>query len=154
MLFATGRDQEPFRWWVPAPLRKKLVNKFRSGVENKTLAIWGGRGGHSLNLLLFSCSVVFNSATPRTAARQASLSYTISGSLLKLYLNYIYHICTQYLLIIRIKYNFWSPGWGHGNLLQYSCLENPMDRGPRQASVHRVAQSQTWLKRLSMHAHS
>jgi len=32
-----------------------------------------------------------------------------------------------------------SPGGGHGNPLQYSCLENPMDRGPWQATVHRVA---------------
>ena len=31
-----------------------------------------------------------------------------------------------------------SPGGGPGNLLQYSCLENPMDRGTWQATVHRV----------------
>ena len=30
-----------------------------------------------------------------------------------------------------------SPGGGHGNPLQYSCLENPMDRGGWQAAVHR-----------------
>ena len=36
-----------------------------------------------------------------------------------------------------------SPGEGHGNPLQYSCWENPMDRGAWQATVHRVAQSQT-----------
>ena len=36
-----------------------------------------------------------------------------------------------------------SPGEGHGNLLQYSYLENPMDRGVWQTTVHRVAQSQT-----------
>ena len=36
-----------------------------------------------------------------------------------------------------------SPGGGHGNQLQYSCLENPMDREePEGARVHRVAQSQ------------
>ena len=45
-----------------------------------------------------------------------------------------------------------SPGGGHGIPLQYSCLENPMDRGAWQATVHRVAKSQTWLKWLSMHA--
>ena len=33
-----------------------------------------------------------------------------------------------------------SPGGGHGNPLQYSCLENPMDRGAWQAAVHRAAQ--------------
>ena len=43
-----------------------------------------------------------------------------------------------------------SPGEGHGNPLQYSCLENPMDRGTWQARVHRVARSQIQLKRLSM----
>ena len=45
-----------------------------------------------------------------------------------------------------------SPGGGHGNPLQYSCLENPMDRGAWRATVHGVAKSQTRLKQLSMHA--
>ena len=36
-----------------------------------------------------------------------------------------------------------SPGGGHGNPLQYSCLENPCDRGARRATVHGVAKSQT-----------
>ena len=34
-----------------------------------------------------------------------------------------------------------SPGGRHGNPLQYSCLENPIDRGAWQATVHRVALS-------------
>ena len=33
-----------------------------------------------------------------------------------------------------------SPGEGHGNPLQYSCLENPMDRGAWWATVHTVAE--------------
>ena len=41
-----------------------------------------------------------------------------------------------------------SPGEGNGYPLQYSCLENPMDRKARWVTVHRV----TWLKRLSKHA--
>ena len=36
-----------------------------------------------------------------------------------------------------------SPGGGNGNPLQYSCLENPMDRGAWRAMVHRVAKSWT-----------
>ena len=36
-----------------------------------------------------------------------------------------------------------SPGGGHGNLLQYSCLKNPMDRGAWQATVHGAAESDT-----------
>ena len=39
-----------------------------------------------------------------------------------------------------------SPGGGHGNPLQYSCLENLMDRGAWWATVHRVTNSQTQLK--------
>ena len=38
------------------------------------------------------------------------------------------------------------PGEGHGNSLQYSCLENPMDREAWWATVHRVAKSGTRLK--------
>ena len=34
-----------------------------------------------------------------------------------------------------------SPGGGHSNPLQYSYLENPMDRGPRILTVHRVTES-------------
>ena len=36
-----------------------------------------------------------------------------------------------------------SPGGGHGSPLQYSCLENPMDREDWWATVHRVSKSQT-----------
>ena len=42
-----------------------------------------------------------------------------------------------------------SPGGGQGNPLQYSCLENPMDRGAWRAMVHGVTKSQTWLNCLS-----
>ena len=35
-----------------------------------------------------------------------------------------------------------SPGGGHGNTLQYSCLENPMDRGAWPTTVHKVTKSQ------------
>ena len=47
-----------------------------------------------------------------------------------------------------------AHGGVHGNPLQYSCLENPMDRGAWWAIVHRVTQSQTRLRRLSMDAHT
>ena len=40
---------------------------------------------------------------------------------------------------------------GNGTPLQYSCLENPTDRGAWWTAVHGVAKSQTRLKRLSMH---
>ena len=44
-----------------------------------------------------------------------------------------------------------SAGGGHGNPLQYSCLENPMDREAWWATVRRAAESQTRQKRLRMH---
>ena len=45
-----------------------------------------------------------------------------------------------------------SPGGGQHNPLQYSCLENPMDRGAWRATVHGLAKSWTWLEQLSTHA--
>ena len=48
-----------------------------------------------------------------------------------------------------VEWNPWVgkiPLRGHGNPLQYSCLENPMDRGGWQAMVHRVAKRWTQLK--------
>ena len=41
-------------------------------------------------------------------------------------------------------------GGGHGNPLQYSCVENPLDRGSLQVTVHRVAKNWT-LEQLSMY---
>ena len=43
------------------------------------------------------------------------------------------------------------PGEGNGNPLQYSCLENPMDRGAWQATVHRVTESH--LTEVTWHTH-
>ena len=53
-------------------------------------------------------------------------------------------------------FDSWSwncPGEGDGNPLQYSCLENPMDRGAWRATVCRVTKSQAQLKRHNMHTH-
>ena len=54
----------------------------------------------------------------------------------------------------RWRFNPWVgkiPKGGHGNPLQYFCLENPVDRGAWQATVHGIVKSLTWLKQLSMH---
>ena len=45
-----------------------------------------------------------------------------------------------------------SPGGEHGNPLQYSCLENPMDRGAWWTTAHGVTKGQTRLKPPSTHA--
>ena len=60
----------------------------------------------------------------------------------------------------EVRDSGWVPGWGrspgggHDNPLQYSYLENPMDRGAWQATVHRVTKSETLLKQLSTHTRS
>ena len=46
-----------------------------------------------------------------------------------------------------------SPGGGHGNPLQCSCLENPMDRGAWRAAVRGVAKSGTGLRVCTRHTH-
>ena len=56
------------------------------------------------------------------------------------------------LLLGLITFGYLSDnGEGNGNPLQYSCLENPVDRGAWWAVVHGLAQSRTRLKQLSMH---
>ena len=60
-------------------------------------------------------------------------------------LNFIYNVFIYIYLFIYI----YISGEGNGNPLQYSCLENPRDRGAWWAVVYGVAQSQTRLKRFS-----
>ena len=45
-----------------------------------------------------------------------------------------------------------SPGEGHGNLLQHSCLENPIDRGVLQSIVHGVSESDTTEQMRPQHS--
>ena len=47
-----------------------------------------------------------------------------------------------------------SPGGGHDNPLQYSCLEKPMHKGERWATVHGIANNQIWLKWFNTCMHS
>ena len=47
-----------------------------------------------------------------------------------------------------------SPEGGHSNPFQYSCLKNPIDRGPWWAIVHMVTKSQTQLKELNTCTHT
>ena len=50
---------------------------------------------------------------------------------------------------LHFHFSLSCTGEGHGNPLQCSCLENPRDRGAWWAAIYWVAQSQTWLTRLS-----
>ena len=57
---------------------------------------------------------------------------------------YLFAVCNADLGLIPELGRF--PGGGHGNPLQYSCMENPMDGGAWQATVHRISKSRTRLK--------
>ena len=95
----------------------------------------------------WSCSFVSISATPWTAAYQASPSMGFSRQ------KYWSGMSLPSLLASSgdTKVTFSIPGSerpfgvGNGNPVQYSCLENPMDRGAWQATVCGVANSWTWL---------
>ena len=106
---------------------------------------------------LLSCVQLF--ATPWTAACQASLSFTISRSLHKLMSigsvmpsNHLFPCGSDGKEFAcnagdpgLIPRSGRSPGEGNGNLLQYSCLENSMDRRAWGATVHGVTKSWTRL---------
>ena len=61
----------------------------------------------------------------------------------------------QSIRLLRVRHDWVTSlslsciGGGNGNPLQYSCLENPREGGAWWAAVYGVAQSRTWLKRLS-----
>ena len=67
-----------------------------------------------------------------------SFSYIYISNILTLKFTYLYFCLLLILFIFCLKQ-------GNGNPLQYSCLENPMEEGAWQATVHGVAKSQTWL---------
>ena len=64
------------------------------------------------------------------------------------YIPYLYNLCTKYRNMIW-KQVGWNIREGNGNPLQYSCLENPRDRGACWTAIYGVAQSWTRLTWLS-----
>ena len=66
---------------------------------------------------------------------------------------------TVFIKCINVRFLFNHAVWlwmgeESGNPLRYSCLQNPVGRAAWGAAVHSVAQSRTWLRRLSMHAYT
>ena len=80
----------------------------------------------------------------------------LTGKPLKEGRSSLYPFCRCVLCIREVGFSPWgwgrSPGGGHGNPLQYSCLENPMDRGAWRATVHRVAELHT--AEVTEHSHT
>ena len=108
----------------------------------------------TLDLVVQSLSRVRLLVTPWTEASQASLSFTISRSLFKLMsievsdraspvAQTVKNLPAMQETQVQFLGSGRSPGEGNGNPLQYSHLENSMDRGAWQATVHGVRKSQT-----------
>ena len=57
------------------------------------------------------------------------------------------------IICMSLCYHSRNYGEGNGNPLQYSCLENPMDRGAWWAAVHGVAKNRTWLSDFTFTFH-
>ena len=118
--------------------------------------------------------------TPWTAERQASLSFTNSWSLLKLTSIESVTLFNHFIVVCMYTYIRGFPGeasgkepacqcrrcqrcrftpwirkvpWEGTNSLQYSYLENPMDRGAWRATVHGVAKEWDVIEPLSRHIH-
>ena len=64
----------------------------------------------------------------------------------------LFHLFSQFSVYVCLNNHILEEG--HGNPLQCSGLETPMDRGAWWATVHGVAKTQTWLKQLSTHANN
>ena len=62
------------------------------------------------------------------------------------------HLVVIYYFLLAFSPPLWS-GEGNGAPLQYSCLENPMDRGAWEAAVHGVAKSRTQLSDFTFTFH-
>ena len=128
--------------------QKVVTGYFRiegGGIAKRQEALWGWQ--------LYSLSMVM----------VAQVHVYVKGHQ-RLYLKYVQFGASQVVLVVKnppanagdsgsIPGSGRSPGGGHGNPLQYSCLENPTDRGAWRATAHRVSKSQTRLKQLSMHTH-
>ena len=111
----------------------------------------------------FLCSCLVNSMTLEPSRLQF-IGVTKSQTQLSMHAHV--YMPSQVALMVRnpasnagvVEMQVRSLGWddplekgGHGNPLQYSCLENSMDIGAWQATVHGVAKSWTWMTWLNMH---
>ena len=131
-------------------------------------------------MFLLTCLHLSSLCTPYSFSSFNYIKFFDSFILLCLYISYIIYLFNTYLLstyyvaptrgvsqvLLAVKNQSTSagdvrdsgsipesgrsPGEGHGNLLHYSHLENPMDRGVWRAAVHSIAKSQTWMKQLGM----
>ena len=135
----TQLKQPVFAWripWTEEPGGLQSMDcKELDMTEQHNSTLYQHWKGLSLNSLNFTDHKKLSPSNPLLYPDQAALYSTTLVS----------HMCCPSVLGIPHP----STGEGNGNPLQYSCLENPVDRGAWWAAVHRVAQSRTRLKQLS-----
>ena len=150
-------------WDLRSLVRDQVYNPY---IGSSSFNHWTNREVSSLSLLILDLHLLLH---PRYWSINCSISllnflYLYAGSFL---LSYIYNWASQVVQVVKNSpVNAGevrdvgstprlgrSPGGRYGNSLQYSCLEDLMKRGAWSATVSRVTKSQTWLKRLSMHAY-
>ena len=101
------------------------------------------------SIAFLSIGIIFIACSGRTENHQywkrTKTDSSWVGKILKINRNTFQKTSAPLTIIWRWK----TLGEGNGNILQYSCLENPKDRGAWWAAVYGVAQSRTRLRRLS-----
>ena len=87
----------------------------------------------------------FGREFPPEGCEGESISCLSPSSLRRGYLFWLPQVFIGLWMVFSLCIHIIFPLYGNGNPLQYSSMENPMDRGAWQATVHGVAKSQTWL---------
>ena len=137
----------------------KFKNKIRNGWWEKNTIVWGAWGGLSWG---HKNVIVYDQGGSFTSMYMCKYSSTCNIYIFYYTENWGFpggasgkELTCQCRRCKRHKLNPWVgniPWRRPSTPLQYSCLENPMARGAWQATVHRVAKSQTRLKQINMHA--
>ena len=146
---------------MPSTVLKSLTS-----VDLVTKVLWNHPKTHSLKIIVYSPECVGQTLVARAWAQLERFSYLkVSCSWIWVWASSSLGAFQVALVVKNSPANAGdirnvgsipglerSPGGGYGNLLQYSCLENPIDRGAWRATVHLVTKSQTWQKLLSTQA--
>ena len=105
-------------------------------------------------IIISWCDKLVNKISSFVTRGMNSNSLSCLSSLESLHVFFSYHVKQRSYLQHLIIYTKLKFGEGNGTPLQYSCLENPMDRGARWAAVHGVAKSRTRLIDFTFHFHA
>ena len=128
-----GKENDWRRKWQPTPVL--LPGKFHGQRSLVGYSPWGGIESDTMSMHMRMCAHTHTHTQVRSWASQVALEVKNQSA-----------SAGEVRETGSIPQSGRSPGGHHGNPLQYSCLENPMDGEAWQAMVHRVAKSWTRLK--------